>query len=511
MKKNIRIMIITVAAVIILVAMLLILMNLPSSDGGGASSTASSTSISLNTKTADDVSKVEVKNNSDSYTVEMKSEDSYSVEGLDGFDLNKTSISALKSDSAGVAATQLVEEQAEDLSIYGLDSPKAEATITYKDGETLSLAVGNEAAGDAGTYVTVNGESKVYLFNSAKVDTFAYPLLEYVSKEITPSQEEAVAAANGGEVSSSSDGQTQTPQFAKMTLSGTVREEPIVVEPAEAISGISQFNITSPKEKAADYTKISEYVGAVYGLTADEVGGVIVLNILRGAVYGLAADEVVAVNPTDADLESFGLKEPYSKIVADFDVGTVTLLASSPDAAGNVYVMNGDRTNVVYRIEAETLTWLSATYTDLASKLLFTPNIKDVKTMTVTTPDKTYVFNLTSVVDEDNENSFTTTITYEGKELDEEIFKDYYQNMISVSTDEETTEQPTGDPIFSVKYEYADTSRTPDVVEFYDAGSRRVFIVFNGKCDSLTVSTYVDKMVQDSEKVVNGEEITAVI
>ena len=81
-------------------------MNLPSSDGGGASSTASSTSISLNTKTADDVSKVEVKNNSDSYTVEMKSEDSYSVEGLDGFDLNKTSISALKSDSAGVAASK---------------------------------------------------------------------------------------------------------------------------------------------------------------------------------------------------------------------------------------------------------------------------------------------------------------------------------------------------------------------------------------------------------------------
>lgn len=75
-------MIITVAAVIILVAMLLILMNLPSSDGGGASSTASSTSISLNTKTADDVSKVEVKNNSDRYTVEMKSADSYSVEGL---------------------------------------------------------------------------------------------------------------------------------------------------------------------------------------------------------------------------------------------------------------------------------------------------------------------------------------------------------------------------------------------------------------------------------------------
>ena len=129
----------------------------------------------------------------------MKSEDSYSVERLDGFNLNKTSISALKSDSAGVAATQLVKEQAEDLSIYGLDSPKAEATITYKDGETLSLAVGNEAAGDAGTYVTVNGESRVYLFNSAKVDTFAYPLLEYVSKEITPSQEEAVAAANGGE------------------------------------------------------------------------------------------------------------------------------------------------------------------------------------------------------------------------------------------------------------------------------------------------------------------------
>ena len=201
-------MIITVAAVIILVAMLLILMNLLVGWGRRFQYSLQYVDFPY-TKTADDVSKVEVKNNSDSYTVEMKSEDSYSVEGLDGFDLNKTSISALKSDSAGVAATQLVKEQAEDLSIYGLDSPKAEATITYKDGETLSLAVGNEAAGDAGTYVTVNGESRVYLFNSAKVDTFAYPLLEYASKEITPSQEEAVAAANGGEVSSSSDGQTQ--------------------------------------------------------------------------------------------------------------------------------------------------------------------------------------------------------------------------------------------------------------------------------------------------------------
>lgn len=371
MKKNIRIMIIAIAAVVILVAMLLILMNLPSSDGGDGSNAASSTSISLNTKTADDVSKVEIKNSSGSYTVEIESTDSYSVEGLDGLELDSTPITALKSDSAGVAATQVVEEQAEDLSIYGLDSPKAEASITYKDGETLSLAVGNDAAGNAGTYVTVNGEDKVYLFSSAKVDTFSYSLLEYVSKEITPSEEDAVAAANGGEVSSSEDGQTQAPQFAKMTLSGAVREEPIVVEPAGDISGISQFNITSPRVKSADYTKISEYVGAVYGLTADEV---------------------VAVNPTDEDLETYGLKEPYSTLVADFDVGTVTLLASAPDEDGNVCVMNGDKTNVIYRMEAETLTWLNATYSDLATKLLFTPNIKDVKTMTVTTADKTYVF-----------------------------------------------------------------------------------------------------------------------
>lgn len=490
MKKNIRIMIISVAAVVVLVAMLVILMNLPSSGGNDASDAASSTAISLNTKTADDISKVEVKNDGGSYWVDLKNADSYQVEGLDGFALNTTSLSALKSDCAGVSATQVVEEQADDLSIYGLDNPKAQATITYKDGETLTIAVGNQAAGNAGTYATVNGEKKVYLFNSTKVDTFSYPLMEYVSKAITPSQEEAVAAANGGDVSSSADGQAQTPEFAKMTLSGTVREEPIVVEPAESISGISQFNITSPKVKSADYTKISEYMGVVYGLNADEV---------------------VAINPTDADLETYGLKDPYSKLVADFDIGTVTLMTSAPDAAGNVCIMNGDRPNVIYRMSAETLTWINATYKDLASTLLFTPNIKEVKTMTVTTPDKTYVFHLTSVADEENDKKFTTTITYDGKELDEDLFKDYYQNMISVSTDEETADQPTGDPIFSVKYEYTDSSRTPDVVEYYEASSRRVFISFNGQCDSLTKSTYVDKMIQDTEKVVKGEEITAVL
>ena len=168
-------MIISVAAVVVLVAMLVILMNLPSSGGNDASDAASSTTISLNTKTADDISKVEVKNDGGSYWVDLKNADSYQVEGLDGFALDTTSLSALKSDCAGVSATQVVEEQADDLSIYGLDNPKAQATITLKDGEALTIAVGNQAAGNAGTYATVNGEKKVYLFNSTKVDTFSYP------------------------------------------------------------------------------------------------------------------------------------------------------------------------------------------------------------------------------------------------------------------------------------------------------------------------------------------------
>lgn len=479
MSKKLRGVIIGAAAVVVLIAMLLILMNLPSGGGDDTSSVVSSSkSIVINEQVAADVKTVKVTLEDEEYTMTTGTDPAYSMTGMEDAPASAAIYAGLASDAAALKALDIIREDAADAAEFGLDKPRSEVEITYADGSEVKLAVGNDAPSNAGVYVLLDG--KIYLFDSSRVKTFLYHRVDYISKTITPT-------ADTGD---------DAPVLKKITLEGAVRPEPLVLDVSQETSGESSNAITTN----------------VYTMSAPNKRETDSANTaaIGNKIFGLSASKVISYQITDELLEEYGLKDPYSKITADYADQTITLIASKPDKDGLSYVMNlspsSKNNQVIFQMDTSEIYWVTYTYQDVVNKAVMAPLIYDLSKVTVSTPDKAYEFGITTTVDPDNEGVKNNTITYEGKELVTATFRKFYQNMLWAKRQEYTDHQPTGEPLLTFKYEYTD-GRTPDVVEFYKGENMMVYTTVNGECDSLENSSYVDKIISDVEKVINNEEV----
>ncbi|MFA7163328.1 MAG: DUF4340 domain-containing protein, partial [Eubacteriales bacterium] len=76
--------------------------------------------------------------------------------------LNQNHIDNIGRTFSSLAADLLVEEEAEDLSIYGLKTPQAVAEAKLKDGSTVTLRLGNKTASGESYYLMKGGDKSVY-------------------------------------------------------------------------------------------------------------------------------------------------------------------------------------------------------------------------------------------------------------------------------------------------------------------------------------------------------------
>lgn len=472
MNKKVKGLIIGGAAVVVLVAVLLLLMFMPNGgDDTSASSetTSSSKSIELNNQAAADVVTVKVVLPDEEYTMTQGGETAYSMTGMEDAPASNAIYAALASDAASLKALELISEETSNLADYGLDEPRSQVEITYADGTGANLSVGIAAPSGSGTYVLIDG--KVYLFEDTRVDSFLYHKVDYISKTVTPT------AATGDDA----------PVLKKITLEGTLRPEPIVMDISQETANdvtTDVYTMTAPKQRETDSANAAAAGNKIFRLTAEKV---------------------IAFNVTDEQLEEYGLKDPYSKVTVDYADQTITLMSSEPDDEGMAYVMNASK-NVIFQANVSELGWVTATYEDLVSKTVMAPMVNDLSKITVTTPDQSYEFGVTTTVDEEDEDVKTNTFTYQGKELASANFRIFYRNMIGCQKEEFTDQQPTGEPLLTFQYEYTD-GRTPDVVEFYKGENLMVLVSVNGECESKETQSYVDKILEDVVKVVNDEEV----
>ncbi|HIS70082.1 MAG TPA: DUF4340 domain-containing protein [Candidatus Gallacutalibacter stercoravium] len=494
MNKKLRGIIIGCVAVVVLVAALIVLSNLPadSSETASEDAAASTAAIYLNDKQAANVRKVEVTNETGSYVVNVTEESEYTIDGLDNAPLSDTSMQSFLSDIGSINAKALIDEEGTDLNQYGLGQPRATVTVTYSDGSSNEVRIGNDAPASEGVYCMVDDDPKVYLFLTSKVDDLLLGALDMVDKTITNT---GVVEPEESTTSSGDDENANLTTLVKLTLGGTSREEPIVVEPSTHPNSYSLYDITSPNHR----------------VTNSDATGPLLTNL-----FGLTAEEVITVNPTQEELEQYGLADPYSTAEAIYPSETISLICSAPQD-GYVYVMNRDK-NVIYRMADEiidtssetrfsSLSWINAQYSDLLSHLVTTPYIGDLKSLTVSTADQSYTFDLSTVKDENDTD--VTTAKYQGEELDIDIFKDFYQVVIAASNEGMLDEEVEGEPVLTYRFEYTE-GRDEDVVEFYSTSNLRALIKLNGDGGTYCYQSYVDKAIADIQRLLNGEEITTV-
>ena len=411
MRKQIRTLIIVLAAVLVLTGSLLSLLYLvpDKSDSSSSSDTTSSdTSVKLISKNKDasgttvtnPVTKASIKNPSEEYTISLNSDNQLVVDKYADLLINTTEMSSLSSDLTSLSATRMITDNSEKAADYGLDTPQATVAVTYYDGSTATLELGDESPLSDGYYLRISGDNAIYLVSTSVGGDLLNSSVSYIGTSVITAPD-----------TNSSDSSVQA-VVREMKLSGSVRaSKPFtfrVYDAATDSSDLSTFSylITSPSlqgtgDGVSDITKTS-----------------------------LTATKAVKAYPTKEDLDTYGLSNPYSVCQMELAVQTSasdtsssssstsytysnnaehTVTLGNKDSDGNYYAMV-DNYNVIYLVSSSSVPWAATQMSDIASKLLFMSNITSVQSVTVDISGSSTTFDLTHHPDE-SENDAKLTVT----------------------------------------------------------------------------------------------------
>ena len=358
----------------------------------------------------------------------------YTIKGYEDFDLQAGNPDMIASAAAKLAFAKVASVDKSKAGDFGFDKPRSTVTVSYSDSTKAIIIIGDDAPMQAGTYVKFGTGDAVYVADTETVAPFDYGVTDLISLTINKTGD---SAANNS--------------ASSIKLSGAGFPESIELVPNTNENYLASFMMTAPDSRFANESESS---------------------LVSGGIRGLYAQQVRAVNPSDAQLDDFGLSNPNARLTAVYPDETVELIASKPDGNGNVNLMVSGR-KVVYQIFADKAAWAKTSYEKLCYEYALNPKMTQLTGMTVKTGGRTYEFGLKTheSVTTDNQGSETkstvTEVIYNGKDVELVSFTAFYDAVSLIVMSDVKSDSGSGTEAFEIIYTFADGSS--DSVNFESA------------------------------------------
>ena len=222
---------------------------------------------------------------------------------------------------------------------------------------------------------------------------------------------------------------------------------------------------------------------------------------MTDGLFSLYANSVEAVSPTEDELASFGLDQPYSIVTVWFDgTESFTLKASAPDRNNYVYLMK-EGSPLVYLVSASRLSWLKV-QTEQLTQSVYTPvEVTELSGFSVTSEDASYDFVVEHSGDE-------TKVSCNGQQVDTELFEDLYQTVTAIPPDKMSFKTSSLQTVLTMTIDYRDEQRTDDVIELIPTGDGSVLISINGESRYTASQDLVYQILGNCQNAVDGKEIS---
>ncbi len=401
----------------------------------------------------------------------------WTIEGVDPSLTETTSISRVMDTVLALKANRKIEK--EDGADYGFAAPTYTVTVTgYDAADSVTLTVGKETPTSSGYYATTDGET-IVLLDSADVEDFATPDTEMAVSEIV-----AAAAKNDGNAD-----YFEEETFARVdyiALSGKNYPQYIRFEmnDMEDISAYMSYVMTAPSRRFADMEKVTE-----------------LFNI---AANGLSSASAYCLNPTAAELQSFGLTSPDVALEIKYG-GTKILLKAALQQDGSYAVIAEGGKNIIFKVDAASLGFATYKLEDFASDTVFIEMITELSSLTLATPDKTYTFGIRNVKAENEDEDDVLTVTYGDKTLTTENFQNYYQYLVGTELNEIASEKTAGTPALTLTA--VRNSGTKTTVKFIKHSDRRYYVEVDGEPMGYISSSYMDKILNYLDDVAEDKTV----
>lgn len=356
MVKGLKPLIILSAVILVaIIACYLLLFVFPGAntdtDEPDDSSVSSSSNIYVISENSDELLSYEVMpSEGESFLVEYSrdSEGNYSyavTPAAPNFDYDTSKFRSMLYTLSSVSTTTIVEEDAKNLDMYGLESPSCTVRTRYSDGTVIDILIGNKTLVDNFYYAKTNQSEDVFTLGSYLVSLLTRTDMDYRQITLFPAYEEDDVYTNIN--------------WFKLTLRDGTEIEIEAVDPTEyEDASASEYIMHSPAETFCNTTVVQELL--------DDLS--------------LIESSYIVGDVSDADLAVYGLDQPARMEMTDINGNSVDLLIGCKTAAGSEYYYTAlsSAPNTVIVSSGAAFTWFDINYIELMNRVIWLYDITDI-------------------------------------------------------------------------------------------------------------------------------------
>jgi len=352
-------------------------------------------------------------------------------------------LSSIVINASSVTADKLVEEDAKDLSIYGLDKPIL-VSLKDKDGKEKTLEIGNLTPTKGGYYAKVSGENKVYV-----IGTYSGDKLVVSKNDLRLKTVYSITSDTINQLSMDRNGQN------------------LFVTTMDANNN---WSMVQPIKGSMNTTALSPMLEALAGVTVTEF-----------------------IEDKPSDLSVYGLAKP--SYVFDFktsDGGTYKLIMGAEKTKGSEIYAKLDGKDEVFAIDSSAFTFVDKPLKEIVDVFAYIVNIDQVKKIELTMDGKTTSMTLDIYRDAEGQgDTDKDKFAVDGKDAsgkdadDKQPFRTFYQSLIGISLEEiDVNGTPTGTPDITINYTLISGSMK---VEYISKDANYYYVIRNGEYAGILV------------------------
>ncbi|MBQ6823433.1 MAG: DUF4340 domain-containing protein [Clostridia bacterium] len=464
MMKRLRPLIILASTAIILGVVLFVLVKfvLPKDEAGEEKGNA----VVLLDVDLDEADSIEINNTFDKYTLLKAAIGSYYIEGKKGYDISNDSVLNLLENIGSLSATKKVvsKPSEEQLESYGLTKPYG--TVKVVDGsDVYELSFGTTSS--SGNYYTrLKGDDAVYLVGTAVPDVVLLSRYQFYFDQMIDYTGET-ADLEG---------------LTDIIIGGSKREQEIVVK----------MNELGDDEVGSSYVMTSPIYQSFSNTMQDS---------LNELMTTLATCAVVSDDTSNAKLVELGLKDPEYTLTYVLDEEKVEIhFGKKTEAEMRYCYVPGDK--FIHYIAESYVTCLGENLKAYCEDMIYTRAADALSGIKIVGKDKTFTIAIGDETDE--EGNFNVTIN--NKKVDSELFSDFYAHILTIGITDLGQKGENNTPYLTV--EYTLKSGVKETMKFYSVSELKCFCELNGSGNFWVSTMSVDKILENAQKLYNGEVIS---
>ncbi len=489
MSKALKPIIITgVIILIAVIALVLLIFVFPETSGSEASETPEPTTSSKNVKLVDEDDTKLVcfearPKDGESMRVDISRDAdgnlSYEVTpAAQYFSYDTSKFRSMIYTLTSLSATNLVEQDVQDLAQYGLADPSFVMHCEYSDGKVIDICIGNATPTDSNYYANIGGSNDVYTIGSYVSSLLMREEIQYRLITLFPTYE--------------GDDIYENINYVRMVQ----RDGNEIEISLEDFSDLSEGNIvgsayfmSSPVTGSCNDTTVKMYVLDVVATLTNS-----------GVLTDISEDEYA----------EYGFDTPAELEMHDILGNSVDILIGGKYDNYSYYVMLKESPGTVIVCPEEAFTWMGLNYIDLMNRIMWYTNIVDVESIEYNMNGEEYLIEMTHGTKVNSSGNEVAAIdaTINGEFLSETNCRRLFVRTLNFRIIGEVMdgEKLPSKPKYSFVMNLLDG--TKKTVELFEMNDRQYAVAVDGEVDYYVYKKNITTLEDAFETILSGGELT---